>query len=162
MTRVEAAVELRPGIAGFQNKDDPPLPVCDPANFRTHCHAAARTVGGRIVRSGRRPDGLEANFLMAVLELSDGPVAVLLNCHFPVVGFALPPSVGDIGPLRFVDCDGLADALKASGEYEVSSRAELERAVNREDLYQLLPAEIEQAEYWRPASVGDVVFNFWD
>jgi hypothetical protein len=114
------------------------------------------------VESTRFPEGVAANFAVAVVELPGRPIAVLLNSHFPVVGFANPPRKGDTGPLRFVDCDGIAVILRASGEYEVLSHSELERAVSRMDLEHLSAAEIKQAEYWRPARVGDVIFNFWD
>ncbi len=99
---------------------------------------------------------------MAIVELSGGPIAVLLNSHFPVVGFAVPPRKGDTGPLEFLDCDGIADIFRGSGEYEVLGRTELERTVSPKDLEQLAPGEIKQAGYWRPARVGDVIFNFWD
>lgn len=89
-------------------------------------------------------------------------MAVLLNCHFPVVGFAAPPAEGDSGPLRFINGGGLAEVFRATGEYDVTNRAELEHPIGEEELAPLAPAEMEQVEYWRPARVGDVVFNFWD
>lgn len=71
---------------------------------------------------------------------------------------------GDVSPLplRFVDCELLAQEFRATGGYEVLSREELERSIHPNDLQQLLTAEIEQAKYWRPRRIGDVVFNFWD
>jgi hypothetical protein len=155
-------VELRRGITGFRDVDERPLPACDLSTFRKHCHTAARSLDGRVVKNTRFPEAVAANFAMVLVELSGGPIAVLLNCHFPVVGFAVPPRKGDTGHLRFVDCDGIAAILRATGEYEVLSRTELERTVSPKDLEQLSAAEIKQAEYWRPARVGDVVFNSWD
>lgn len=102
-------MELPRGITGFQYFRDPPLPLCDIAAFRSHCHAAARAVGGRVLRSPRRPDGMDANFALALLDVIGGPVAVLLNCHFPVVAIAVPPRDGRTAPLEFIDALGLAD-----------------------------------------------------
>lgn len=155
-------MELRQGITGFSHIDDRPLPICDLKSFRNDCHDAARSVGGRVLRSGRRPDNIEANFAMAVIGLAAGPIAILLNCHFPIIGFAIPPDNRDSSPLRFVDCEMLANVLNQTRGYEVVSRNELERVVEPCELRRLLPVEIEQAEYWKPQRVGDVVFNFWD
>lgn len=155
-------MELCRGITGFRHLNDPPLPICDLKAFHTHCHDAARLIGGRVLRNGPRLDNVVTNFVMAVIELADGPIAVLLNCHFPVVGFAIPARDGDTRSLQFVDCEGLANLLNKIGEYEVLSRDELEKAVSPDDLQRLLPAEIDQAHYWKPRRVGDVVFNFWD
>jgi len=155
-------MELRQGITGFRHVDDPDLPVCDLSAFRAHCHAAARLVGGRVTRNARRPVGVEANFALTVLEVSGVQIAVLLNCHFPVVGFAVPPAEGENVPLQFRDQDSLAEVFKASGVYEVKTRAELECPVGERDFGSLAQAEIWQVNYWRPARVGDVVFNFWD
>lgn len=99
---------------------------------------------------------------MAVLELREGQVGVLLNNHFPIISFAVPPNDRETGPLRFMDCEELGNVFRTSGRYEVMRRDELESAVNKSELQQLRPAEIEQADYWQPQRVGDVVFNFWD
>lgn len=156
-------MKLRPGITGFCTIDDPPLPIVDLKSFRTHCYEAARALGARVLRIDSF-EKIDSNFVMAVVELADGPVAVFLNRHFPVIGFAVPPGAGDVSPLplRFVDCKLLAQEFRATGGYEVLSREELERSLDPNHLQQLLPAEIEQAKYWRPQRVGDVVFNFWD
>ena len=152
-------MELRQGITGFRHVDDPPLPTCDLRIFRTHCHDAARFLGGRVQPCGPRRKISVTNFAEVVIELDDCPIAVLLNHHYPVIGFAIPPS--DTG-LRFMDSDALAKTLNATSDYEVLSREELERIVVPDEFQQLLPAEIEQANYWRPCRLGDVIFNFWD
>ena len=155
-------MQLRKGITGFCNVDDPPLTKCNLATFRALCYDAVRMVGGRILNHDRRPNEIEASFQMIVLELRGVQRAVLINNHFPIIGFAVPPNDGDTGPLQFIDCDELGNLFRASGQYEVVSQEELERAVGQNDLEQLLPEEIEQVVYWQPRRVGDVIFNFWD
>jgi hypothetical protein len=108
-------MELQRGITGFWHFKEPPLPACDMSVFRTHCCTAARSVGGRVVGSSCRPDVEVANFVMAVVDVSGIQVAVLMNRHFPIVGFAVLPGEGETGPLRFSDGDELAEALRASG-----------------------------------------------
>jgi len=154
---------LRQGITGFWHAKGPSLPGCDVSTFRTHCFAAARRAGGKIRRNDRRSDAVAANFTFEVIELSGGPVAVLLNLHFPVIGFAVAPAGGSHGgPIEFVDHDLLAESLSAADKYEVLSRAALECALSQQEVQLLSSVEIEQVQYWKPVRVGDVVFNFWD
>lgn len=154
---------LRQGISGFRHAKDASLPTCDVSAFRTDCFAAARCAGGRVRQSDRGRDAVATNFTFEILDLSAGPVAVLLNLHFPVIALAVaPPGTGHGGPIKFVDHDVLAGLLSAAGNYDVLSRAELERALTQRDVQLLSPVEIEQVRYWKPARVGDVVFNFWD
>lgn len=92
----------------------------------------------------------------------DGPVAVLLNLHFPLIGFCRPPRSSNLGPLQFVDCDRLAAVFAAIGVYEVQSRTVLESLLSKLELQQLAPVEIREAHYWKAARLGDVIFNYWD
>jgi hypothetical protein len=154
-------VELPHGITGFRDADDPPLPLCDVADFRGHCYAAARTLNGRVVAVEAPSRGVETNFARGVLELPTGRVAVLLNAHFPLIAFAEPPAEGE-GFVRFTDSPGLAEAFGNFGIYEVVGASELAAPLTPEQRRRLAPAEREQIEYWQPRRVGDVVFNFWD
>jgi hypothetical protein len=154
-------MELPRGITGFRHVDDPPLPVSDFAVFRGHSYAAARALGG-CVRSVEAPvRGAEANFARAILELPGGPIAILLNAHFPVIAFADPPAES-AAPVRFIDAPALAERFQRFGTYEVWSGSELEVPLTPEACKQLAGAELEQVQYWRPRRVGDLVFNFWD
>jgi hypothetical protein len=156
-------MELRKGITGFRHVNDPPLPSTDLLSFRSYCFAAARMLGGKVAHPGLEPVRVEANFTWLVLELPTGAVAVLLNRHSPVVGFARP--WGEDGPhglITFLNCERLAGVFEEMGGYEVVSQTELGRPVRPDDLRQLSPAEMEQVKYWKPRRLGDIVFNFWD
>jgi hypothetical protein len=155
-------MELRKGITGFRSTRDPPLPDIDLRSFRRHCFAAAHATGGRVIQS-TRTSGATDNFATAILELPTGAVVVLVNLHFPILGFARPLRGGPpLADPKFVDCPPLASAFESFDVYEVISRSELEEQVRREKLGQLAAVELEEIRYWRPARVGDIVFNFWD
>jgi hypothetical protein len=154
-------MELPRGITGFRHVDDPPLPDCDLAAFRGHCHAVARALNGRVIRIETPVRGVESNFARAVLELPSGRVAVLLNSHFPVVTFAEPPAEGG-ATVRFIDEPGLAEVFRSFGVYEVVGVSELAAPLMPAQCQRLAPTEQEQIDYWRPQCVGEVVFNFWD
>jgi hypothetical protein len=51
--------------------------------FRRHCFVAARLLSGRVSRIELPSGHTGNNFAFAVLQLPEGPVAVLLNAHFP-------------------------------------------------------------------------------
>ena len=154
-------MELPRGITGFRHVDDPPLPVNDFAAFRGHCYAAARALGGS-VRSVEAPvRAVAANFARAVLEFPGGPVAILLNAHFPVIAFA-DPSAENGAPVRFIEAPTLAKVFDGFGTYELWTGPQLEAPVMPEACKQLASAELEQAKYWRARRIGDLVFNFWD
>jgi hypothetical protein len=154
-------MELHAGITGFGRPGAELAPDSNLYWFQSHCFAAARMLGGRVLQPAHRPD-VVANFVSAVLELPDTTVAILLNLHFPVLGFARP-WLESIDELKFVDCQPLADAFASIGApYEVVSRSELEKPIRQKDLGPLAAIEMDQIRYWKPARVGDVVFNCWD
>jgi hypothetical protein len=154
-------VELLRGITGFRHMDDAPLPTSDVAAFRTHCFTAARLLSGRVSRIESPSDTTGQNFVSVVLELPEGRVAVLLNAHYPVVGFAEPLRESD-RQLQFVDIPRLVEVFRNLGVYRVLEASDLEGSATGVDSSQLGPAELEQIRYWKPTRVGDLVFNFWD
>lgn len=154
-------MKLPRGITGFRHIDDPLLPVSDCTAFRSYCYEAARALRGHVVSVEAPIRGTVANFARAIIDLRDGPAAVLLNAHFPVIAFARP-RVQNGAPVSFIDAPALAEVFRLFGTYEVWSRSQLESPVQRETCSNLAEAELEQVKYWKPARVGDVVFNFWD
>jgi hypothetical protein len=154
-------VDLLRGITGFRDVGDEPLPASDLGAFRTHCFTAARLLSGRVSRIEFPSSHTSNNFASSVLELRDGLVAVVLNAHFPVIGFAEPLREGGMR-LRFVDVPELAEVFRGFGVYSVVEASDFERSVHDEDSSRLTPAELKQIRYWKPSRVGDLVFNFWD
>ena len=153
-------MELSRGITGFRDIDASLLPLCDLREFRGHCFAVARDLGGRVC-SFETSQHRAANFASAVLEFRSGRVAVLLNAHFPVIAFAEPLKEGET-KLRFVDSPELGAQFRGFNIYTVSTVADLARALSEEMCQHLAPAERKQVDYWRPAFVGELIFNFWD
>lgn len=153
---IEAPRELiRPGITGFDGADDPRWTL---AGFRAACHAAARTTGARVL-SGDAP-GPGRNHYRALLALARGAGDrwLLLNAIHPLLAFARPR---DDLRYDFVDEPDLAAAFH--GPCELVPAALLTAPL---DLPAALPrlgaTERRQADYWRPARLGDLIFNHWD
>jgi hypothetical protein len=141
--------------------DDAPLPTSDVAAFRAHCFTAARLLSGHVSRIEPPSGPTGQNFVSLVLELPEGRVAVLLNAHYPVVGFAEPPGENE-RRLRFVDIPRLAEVFGNLGGYRVLEASDLEGSATDVDGSRLGPAELEQIRYWKPTRIGDLIFNYWD
>jgi hypothetical protein len=86
---------------------------------------------------------------------------VLLNAAHPLVAFAKVPADGQ-GTFEYVDCLKLAVAFREQGEYTVASSEELNQPLLSDMCGDLTPTELRRVRYFRPARVGDVIFNFWD
>jgi hypothetical protein len=58
------------------------------------------------------------------------------------------------------------DAVRLAYEHErgfqVTSAAELRQPVTASDLSELAAVEHEQIRYWKPATAGEILFNYWD
>jgi hypothetical protein len=63
--------------------------------------------------------------------------------------------------LEFTDRFALAQILSAAG-YQVLPAAELRQPLTSADLSDLSAHEHEQIRYWKPQTVGELLFNYWD
>lgn len=147
---------LVPGITGFDGAPDPAWTL--PA-FRAACHAAARTVGARVLDS-EAPGQARNHYRARVALARGGDRWILLNAFVPLLAVAVPRA-----DLRyaFVDEPELANAFHGPGPCAAVSALALAAALDLPSALPLLgPTEREQAQYWRPARLGDLIFNHWD
>ena len=56
----------------------------------------------------------------------------------------------------------LGGAVRVLQEPAARAALTLRKPVTPDDCLQLSRAECEQIRYWRPRTVGEVLFNFWD
>ncbi|SNT51426.1 hypothetical protein SAMN05421812_10820 [Asanoa hainanensis] len=146
-------MELPAGATGFD------AAVADEAEvrgFTTACHHAARATGGAVTRVV--PAGPTPSFHTVEISLGQQRIAVLRHSTLPLVAFTDPRGDGELA-LTFVDHPDLAAAMSG---VPVLSAGQLNAPVSQADLGALGPAEHEQIGYWRPTSVGELLFNFWD
>jgi hypothetical protein len=156
-------VQLLRGITGIEGRKDPlPPRRSDLKAFRSHCHQVAREVGAKVLHIQEPFEGGRVcNYAMACLGFSDSTVAVLLNAAHPLVAFAKVPADGQV-TFEYVDCPKLAVAFREQGEYTVASSEELNQPLLSDMCGDHTPTELRRVRYFRPARVGDVIFNFWD
>lgn len=132
----------------------------DARPFLTACHDAARRTGGTITTS--QEPGVTPNFHAVVIAYGHERLAVLRHALLPLAAFAQAPRDHVALPPAFIDHPRLAQIIGESTGCPVLSTAELRQPLKPADLSQLTTAEHEQIRYWKPATVGELLFNYWD
>jgi len=125
----------------------------DLSAFRKIVHEAARQAGGRVVDIIE--PGVTPNFLAARIEIGPAPCYVLCS-HADDWAFAEaiePP----LAPLRFIDCPAIAVALQSLFGLTPLSQVEMQAP------FSARPGLSEHdLRYWKPRTLGDALFNWWD
>jgi hypothetical protein len=154
-------VLLLDGISGFLIND---LPEVDSSQFKKLCYSLANYIHGKLL-SFEEPH-VSQNFYKAELDLNDESIFILLNSSYPIVAFA---SSVEYFNIKFVDhsLSSVVDAF--SYGFRVATAKELneclaidERTLTVLNENSLNKSEMRQIFYWKPKSVGEIVFNFWD
>ncbi len=157
---------IRAGITGFGSTPQPIDPK-DLKDFRALCYTAARAADAIILGFDLSLFNVIRNFVFALLKFPKDPgvplAFVFLNQHVPLLAFVSAHDQAFYPPLAFIDVFELTVPFERS--YHVLKKQELELPwiwSQRELASSLYPEEIEQIKYWKPQSVGEVLFNFWD
>lgn len=146
------------GATGFSDRGDEPLPDTDAKLFQGACWEAARRIRGGVGEF--RP--AEFRTFHTVTVTGHGTTyGVVCHAHLPLVAFLdAPPQEGK--PLSgFMDPPPWADAFEAAGLRPLPA-GELDTPTTRLDLSDLTEAEHAQIRYWRPRTLGELLFNWWD
>ncbi|GGF90603.1 hypothetical protein [Paenibacillus abyssi] len=155
------AVLLLDGVSGFFGEGSPEV---NSLHFKKLCYMLANYSKGKLL-SFEEPH-VSQNFYKAELGLEDGSTFILLNCSYPFVAFASTVQYFDI---EYVE-DSLSSVVDAfsNGFRVLSADALNQQLILDERTHTLLnenslnKEELNQIFYWKPKTVGDVIFNFWD
>ncbi|UPZ28471.1 hypothetical protein MUK60_11960 [Streptomyces sp. LRE541] len=147
------------GATGFWGQGDDPLPLVDVGAFKTACHAVARSI--RATVGEVTPAGVTPSFHTVLITAPGIGSTVLCHEVLPVVAFAASrPQAG--APLAdFTSPPAWADAFELGG-FRLLDVEELSMPLAAADTSELAEAELEQVRYWRPSTVGELMFNWWD
>jgi hypothetical protein len=137
--------------------------VPDVREFRAVCHAAARQTAGSLVEF-RLATHTTPSFHQGVIAYRDETVAVVCDRSRPLLAIARPRLIEDVGgvdagPLTFLDVPELRRALETLTGHRVLTTAELDAPFEPADWPHLATGDV---RYWRPATVGEALFNYWD
>jgi hypothetical protein len=148
------------GVTGFRDGRSEQLPETDPRAFATICHQVARTTGARL-GTIRRP-GVTPSFHRAVLAYGEEQVMLLGQRHVPFLATALPGPAG--ARIVFVDDQRIHAVLPCNlpAPFRLLTLGELQAPLDLIDCTALDQAELKQISYWKPGTVGELLFNYWD
>lgn len=121
-------------------------------------HAARRTHGAvsAVTEAGPTP-----NFHTALLAYRARQITILHHARLPLLAFAEPRDQLST-TIVFVDDPRLAAAIHEVSDLPVLTAAELGQPLSGVDLADLDQAEHQQIKHWKPDTVGQLLFNFWD
>ena len=154
-------MNLATGITGFRHYTDPELPTTDERAFFMHCHAVAHALHGDVQYVEPVAKLREKNFSIVTVRIPNHQTSVILNAHYPYLAFASGLSRGN-NSISFIDWTAGATEFKRLSYYTTLTTEELGQPLSQIDTSPLADAELEQIKYWRPQTVGELVFNFWD
>lgn len=142
------------GITGFWSVNTAPLPLLDEKAFRQMCHVLGWKNGGTVAEVDT--DTTARNFYSAKLSRYDQSVFILQNIYYPFAAFTQRNASGGsiwITPPEWIQLP--EDPVR------FLSPSELNRDWHGlcEDLSL---EELEQIRYWKPQTVGEIIFNTWD
>ena len=136
--------------------------MVDIQEFKRACHAAARATGGRVVEF-RVADDFAASFYQAIVAYHDHEIAVVCTRDSAILAVAEPlgvvDGVLDSGPRTWVHQPELAAALAEQPGFQVLGSPELEGPFDSAAWPSVLSSDI---AYWRPRTLGEALFNYWD
>ncbi|MCE9576545.1 MAG: hypothetical protein K8W52_25570 [Deltaproteobacteria bacterium] len=143
-------MRLPHGVTGFDA-----APRRFAAEFKATCFAVARSLHGRLeaIANERTP---ERGYHLATLALRRGRVIVLCNAFHPLIAFR----VDERSP--FVDDPELAEVFASLGAFVAIPSAVLNGPPDAAALADLGEQELDQMRYWKPRTLGAIVFNHWD
>lgn len=142
-------------------------PVSDLRMFRRVCYEAAHRTGGEVAEF-RLSDGVTPNFHQGILAYRDLSVAVAWVRDAALLAVAVPRDLDftparESGPLTFVEVPGLAVVLAEvgaeAGGFRVLTPAELDGPIDPAEWPGISSYDL---RCWKPGSLGEALFNYWD
>lgn len=131
----------------------------DVVAFKTACHAVARSIRatvGEVTLAGVTP-----SFHTVLITAPGIRSTVLCHAVLPVVAFAASPTRAGAPLADFQSPPAWADTFELDG-FRLLDVEELSMPLAAADTSELAEAELEQVRYWRPSTVGELMFNWWD
>lgn len=150
---------LRPALVGFVEPGQGRIDTVSENAFRSACHAAARAVGGAVVEF-RVPD-VTPTFYLAHITEREAVTAVLCHRAEPYLAFTRPLEA-DAMSIEFLDNPSLAAAFGDNARFTPLDAGTLDRPLTEADFAGLDPGCLKQLRYWRPKSLGEAMFNWFD
>ncbi|MEK4229321.1 hypothetical protein [Solibacillus sp. FSL H8-0538] len=153
------------GVSGFIGNAafDTDLEVIG-AECKKHCYSIIDNLGGEVLTWNELEVG--RNYYYVQVKVFDECLYILLNAMYPFIAIS---SSAAPGGLDYIDHEQLwkgfslhYHVLRADELNELLVIKEVKDTNFVENNHQLSEAEFYNIKYWRPKTVGDIVFNYWD
>jgi hypothetical protein len=149
---------MRKGITSFFSRN--PLPEFPFTEFQQIAFACSVRCGFSVAGLSER--GATPNFHSASLERRDEKLLMLGHSNYRIIAFAEPREEYSC-ELIFRDAIDLAECVvEMYPEFTIASTTDLSLEIQESDLRMLDRAEVEQVKYWKPRTIGELAFNWWD
>ncbi|WP_152627904.1 hypothetical protein [Streptacidiphilus neutrinimicus] len=160
MTSDQPAGRIKRGATGFQDRRSGSAPRVDPAAVRRACWAVAGPLRATAVEAG---PGYPASFTCTELRAFDGRLLAVVVAHLllPIVTLAAASPVFGDAPKALVPQPAWAEDFVVAG-FQVLDDAALRTPLREVDLSALPVIERKPIRRWKPAVLGELLFNWWD
>lgn len=143
---------LPQGITGFDCGD-----VQKWSEVRKSLVAAVWAAGGKVERELACNDKVEPNYHFIVTSSR----AVLVHSVFKLVACADTKEIPYM-EVPFADWPALEEELSSVAEWKYLTADFLNQPLSSQHTTNLGEGEMQQVQYWKPKSVGNLIFNNWD
>ncbi|WP_407545286.1 hypothetical protein [Priestia sp. HNGD-A6] len=155
-------MNLPNGVTGFYSSIDNKPNEIDENDFKSICFDLIRRNQGKILKIDEA--NLTSNFSKVKVNVFNREIYVLLNAYYPFLALA---ATVEFQHINFIDDPVLSKDFMPF--YKVLSKEELNEPldirnskgkVSLDNKNNLNSSELEQILYWKPTTVGEVMFNF--
>ncbi|MDB5346395.1 MAG: response regulator receiver protein [Schlesneria sp.] len=152
---------LQRGVTGFFNWDERGVvPEFSFREFKELVYGAAAAAQFDVCELAER--GITPNFHTALNNCEGRNFAILGHSIYPIIAFAEPLKPMSC-QLNFIDCPQITlELVRLFPHVKVAYHADLTQILSDAELSNLDNMEIEQVNYWKPTTVGETMFNWWD
>lgn len=150
------------GTTGFRYFKEAPLPETDRRAVAELSYQWARNLGGTVEQI--LPPSLTSTYYAAVLahgQYEVQHVTVLFHRHLPLLALVSHPP-RDLDDLCVIDDPIVTEAMPDYSEFQLLAHDQLAAPVTSTSLSELAATELNQIAYWKPETIGEVLFNLWD
>ena len=88
-------------------------------------------------------------------------LGVICNSIYPVVALVKEIDVG-VCELRYIEDENVENLIESNTSFHIVSTADLDQELTSGALKELNESELRKINYWKPQTIGEVVFNWWD
>ena len=152
------------GVTGFYSTKHKKPPTIDEKQFKQNCFNLISSINGEILEF--KGQQISTNFFDVAAKISNKHIHILLNVHYPFMAFASEVECGEIVFINESELNKLFSPF-----YTVLDKKELNEPVilrlgSKQSILQkendFNNDELKQVAYWKPKTIGDIIFNYWD